>query len=162
MKRFALICLFGFALAACSHKDDNSSPGTSTIPGMPSGTLTHYQGTVQNLSCTVSICTQQVTVNSDPINHPGDSVIVYLCRNMTCVSPNQLPSVTCTNALASLPQNTALTTPCYDTIPSPHIILGTNLVGIVNANEPSYWDANKAFLQLPGYSSYAIDTIINR
>ena len=144
------------ALCACQRKhDDGSSKSVGgTLPGLPSTVITSYTGAVVPLSGCLQDCYQTIATNANVLEYPGDAVEVYVCRNAVC-SINALPALQC----SQVPSDPVA--PCYTTTPSTNIVYGRNLVRLVNAFKSSCVDL-ACTVQIPGYSSYAIQTTVTR
>jgi hypothetical protein len=149
----ALIVLLG--LCACRKKEDGPPATGGTLPGTGNTIVTHYSGAVAAVwPCGSQTCRQTVSINANVIDYPMDRIDVYLCRNADCVN-GPIPSIDC----ASIPFDPV--TPCFTGNGRVEIVYGKNVVQFINANEP-YWADQAHTIQIPGYSTYYIQTAISR
>lgn len=145
MKHLALIV--ALMCSGCKHDDGTAKTPAGPMPGSGNTVVTNYSGTIDLMTKCGQTCRQTVSTNANVFDYPNDAVYVFLCRNTACTMTN-LPAQTC----AQTGLNGSL--PCYTTIPSTQIVLGTLRVDFINAFE--------GLGVIPGYSNYAIQTVITR
>ncbi len=157
IKRIAVLITVGILSIGCRKHEDGStvSPG-GLLPGSGSTNMMTYSGAVSVLdsSTCLQTCKQTIATNANVLDFPSDSVNVYLCRNADCSVG--IPAKKCSEIAVA---NT--TAACVTTIPSPEIVLGKNVVQLVNAYKTSCVD-QACTSSIPGYSSYLIQTIVSR
>lgn len=150
-----LIALMWTAIGCRKHDDGTPVGVGGTLPGSGSTVITKYGGAVSAAwPCGGQTCRQTVQTNADVIDYPMDRIDVYLCRNADCVS-GSVPSIDC----ATIPFDP--TTPCFTGSGRVGIVYGKNVVQFINANEP-YWADQAHTIQIPGYSTYFIQTTVTR
>jgi len=140
-KAAALLSVIVLMTVGCRRKDEAGNPVVSPMPGGGSTTMMTYAGAVTPTPGCVDRCYQMITTNADVVHFPSDSVEVYLCKNATC-AVNALPALKCS-------QTNDPAAACYTPEPSVDIVLGIDVVRLVDASND-------------GYGTYAIETTVTR